>query len=69
VQPWVGALTWNQYKNVGHWKAVDGDVSKVFSLPAVSKKDEKKKSWRKTELEDCETRWGGGGEPWMSWKH
>lgn len=44
VQPWVGALTWNQYKDVGHWKAIDGGVSKVFSLPAVTKKDEKKKS-------------------------
>lgn len=43
VQPWVGALTWNQNSDVGHWKAVDGAASKVFSLPAVKKKDEEKK--------------------------
>ncbi|CAN8095853.1 unnamed protein product [Discula destructiva] len=43
VQPWVGALTWNQYNDVGHWKAVDGGLSKAFSLPAVKKKDDDKK--------------------------
>ncbi|KAJ4423802.1 hypothetical protein N0V82_001541 [Gnomoniopsis sp. IMI 355080] len=43
VQPWVGALTWNQNSDYGHWKAVDGGASKVFNLPAVKKKDEEKK--------------------------
>lgn len=43
VQPWVGVLTWNQNQDVAHWKAVDGGVSKKFSLPAVKKKDEEKK--------------------------
>lgn len=43
VQPWVGALTWNQNSDIGHWKAVDGGASKIFSLPAVKKKDEEKK--------------------------
>lgn len=43
VQPWVGVLTWNQYNDVGHWKSVEGGVSKAFTLPAVRKKDEEKK--------------------------
>ncbi|KAJ9148426.1 Signal peptidase subunit 3 [Pleurostoma richardsiae] len=43
VQPWVGLLTWDQYEtDVGRWKRMKGGVSKVFSLPAVKKKDEGK---------------------------
>lgn len=51
VQPWVGALTWNQNSDYGLWKAMGGGVSKVFSLPATKKKDgedDKKKQKKKT---------------------
>lgn len=39
MQPWVGALTWNQKTDIGLWKALSGGVSKAFSLPAVKKKE------------------------------
>ncbi|ROW11703.1 hypothetical protein VPNG_05573 [Cytospora leucostoma] len=42
VQPWVGALTWNHDRDYGLWKALQGGVSRVFSLPAVKRKDEDK---------------------------
>ncbi|KAK6065714.1 signal peptidase subunit family protein [Seiridium cupressi] len=44
VQPWVGLLTWNQEKDYGLWKVVKGGLSKSFSLPAVKRKDETKKT-------------------------
>ncbi|KAF3770688.1 signal peptidase 22 kDa subunit [Cryphonectria parasitica EP155] len=37
VQPWVGALTWNQNRDIGLWKAFAGAVSEVFRLPLVKK--------------------------------
>ncbi|ROW06236.1 hypothetical protein VMCG_04676 [Cytospora schulzeri] len=46
VQPWVGALTWNQDRDYGRWKALKGGVSKLFSLPAVKKKGEEKNKAR-----------------------
>lgn len=43
VQPWVGFLTWNQDRDLGRWRALDGR-SVPFDLPAVKKKDEPKKA-------------------------
>lgn len=44
VQPWVGILTWTPQIDLGRWSLVKGGVSKVFRLPALKKKDEKKTS-------------------------
>jgi hypothetical protein len=41
VQPWVGALTWNQDRDFGLWKALKKGVSKPFRFPAVKAKDGK----------------------------
>ncbi|PSN74446.1 signal peptidase 22 kDa subunit [Corynespora cassiicola Philippines] len=35
VQPWVGALVWNNKKDYGSWKALDGGVSETFSFPQI----------------------------------
>jgi signal peptidase complex subunit 3 len=43
VQPWVGVLTWRPKMELGGWKLMKGGVSKAFKLPALKKKDEKKK--------------------------
>jgi hypothetical protein len=40
VQPWVGALTWNQDVDLALWKRMAQGISKAFELPAVKKKDE-----------------------------
>ena len=42
VQPWVGVLTWTQEAGFFRWSVVKGGLSKVFKLPALKKKDEKK---------------------------
>jgi len=42
VQPWVGVLTWTPQIEFGRWKKVKGGVSKLFNMPALKKKDEKK---------------------------
>lgn len=39
VQPWVGALTWDQGRDYGKWKAMAGGESNAFALPAIKKKD------------------------------
>ncbi|KAI1802293.1 signal peptidase 22 kDa subunit [Daldinia bambusicola] len=39
VQPWVGALTWNQDADLGLWKKMADGVSAPFALPALKKKD------------------------------
>lgn len=39
VQPWVGALTWDQGRHYGKWKAMAGGASDTFALPALKKKD------------------------------
>jgi signal peptidase complex subunit 3 len=39
VQPWVGLLTWTPQMEFGNWKMMKGGVSKVFSLPALKKKE------------------------------
>lgn len=39
VQPWVGALTWDQGRDYGLWKAMAGGGSEAFALPATKKKD------------------------------
>jgi signal peptidase complex subunit 3 len=39
VQPWVGLLTWNYDSDIGSWKRLAGGLSKVFTLPAIKKKD------------------------------
>ncbi|KAI3396118.1 hypothetical protein diail_449 [Diaporthe ilicicola] len=40
VQPWVGALTWDQGRDHGLWKAMAGGASDKFVLPAIKKKDD-----------------------------
>jgi len=42
VQPWVGLLTWNQGRDVGLWKALQGGASSAFALPAIKDKDKPK---------------------------
>jgi signal peptidase complex subunit 3 len=42
VQPWVGILTWTPQIKFGNWNLMKGGISKVFKLPALKKKDEKK---------------------------
>ena len=44
VQPWVGALTWDQGRDYGRWKATAGGASDAFALPAIKKKDDGDKS-------------------------
>lgn len=44
VQPWVGILTWTPQMELLKWKKVKGGVSKVFRLPAIKVKEEKKKA-------------------------
>ena len=53
VQPWVGALTWTNWKSYGAWKALEGGKSEPFDLPEVGAKAKKK--------EDLETEKGGEG--------
>jgi signal peptidase complex subunit 3 len=49
VQPWVGPLTWNQDVDIGLWKKMGNGISRVFSLPALKKKeDDKTKSKTKS---------------------
>ena len=43
IQPWVGVLTWTPQIEFGRWNLLKGGVSKAFKLPALKKKDEKKK--------------------------
>lgn len=38
VQPWVGALTWNQERVYGKWEALKGGVSKAFKFPSIKSK-------------------------------
>lgn len=40
VQPWVGALTWDQGRDYGLWKATAGGASDAFALPAIKKKED-----------------------------
>ena len=42
VQPWVGVLTWTPQIEFGKWKKVKGGVSKLFNMPALKPKAEKK---------------------------
>jgi hypothetical protein len=44
VQPWVGILTWTPQIEFGKWNLMKGGISKVFKLPALKKKDEKKEA-------------------------
>ncbi|KAF5709850.1 SPC3-signal peptidase subunit [Fusarium mundagurra] len=47
VQPWVGFLTWDQSRDIGHWRALKWGESPKFQLPALKskKKDSPKKSY------------------------
>lgn len=47
VQPWVGLLTWDQTRDLGHWKGLVGGESSSFQLPAIKtkKKDTPKRSY------------------------
>ncbi|KAF2745027.1 signal peptidase 22 kDa subunit [Sporormia fimetaria CBS 119925] len=38
VQPWVGPLTWENKKDYGVWKGLEGGVSDGFTFPAVGAK-------------------------------
>ncbi|KAI1489287.1 signal peptidase 22 kDa subunit [Biscogniauxia mediterranea] len=42
VQPWVGALTWDQSSDLGLWKRLSDGASAAFSLPPVKRKDDSK---------------------------
>ena len=44
VQPWVGILAWNQDVDYGRWKKLEGGHSQKFTLPALKKKEEGKKT-------------------------
>jgi len=44
VQPWVGVLTWTPQMEILKWKKIKGGMSKVFRLPAIKVKEEKKKA-------------------------
>lgn len=41
VQPWVGALTWNQDRDYGLWRSMASAVSTTFKLPALKVKGAK----------------------------
>ncbi|KAF5027846.1 hypothetical protein F66182_34 [Fusarium sp. NRRL 66182] len=47
VQPWVGFLTWDQTRDIGHWRGMANSVTEKFELPAIKtkKKDAPKKSY------------------------
>jgi signal peptidase complex subunit 3 len=38
VQPWVGALLWTNWADVGMWKGLDGGRSEAFDFPAIGAK-------------------------------
>lgn len=38
VQPWVGALTWMNKRDIGAWKGLQGGVSSKFDFPEVGAK-------------------------------
>lgn len=38
VQPWVGALTWTNWRTVGAWKGLEGGRSAAFDFPELGKK-------------------------------
>ncbi|KAL1898367.1 hypothetical protein Cpir12675_001912 [Ceratocystis pirilliformis] len=42
VQPWVGLLTWDMYRNILIWKRIDKGESKSFNLPAIKAKPSQK---------------------------
>lgn len=42
VQPWVGALTWTNWRAYGAWKGLQGGRSDAFDLPDVGAKAKKK---------------------------
>ncbi|KAH7396159.1 signal peptidase subunit-domain-containing protein [Pyrenochaeta sp. MPI-SDFR-AT-0127] len=52
VQPWVGALTWTNWKTYGAWKGLEGGLSEPFDFPELGAKAKKK---------DLETEKGGEG--------
>jgi signal peptidase complex subunit 3 len=35
VQPWVGALLWENYEDWGMWKGIKGGKSKAFDFPSI----------------------------------
>lgn len=36
IQPWVGALTWTNYRSYGRWAGLVGGKSESFDFPAVA---------------------------------
>lgn len=47
VQPWVGLLTWTNFKTYGRWQGLQGGISEVFNFPSI--KEAVKKEDLKTE--------------------
>ncbi|OCK82119.1 signal peptidase 22 kDa subunit [Lepidopterella palustris CBS 459.81] len=39
VQPWVGALTWANYNDLGFWKGLKGGRSEPFTFPGIKRKE------------------------------
>lgn len=42
VQPWVGVLLWDNWKDYGMWKGLSGGKSETFDFPEVGAKTAKK---------------------------
>lgn len=43
VQPWVGALLWANWQDIGMWKGLKGGKSAAFDFPEIGVKGGKKK--------------------------
>lgn len=39
VQPWVGALTWINWQDIGNWKGLKGGKSATFMFPETKRKE------------------------------
>ena len=49
VQPWVGALTWTNTRNIGRWAGLKGGQSEQFAFPPLKGTESVKKDDLKTE--------------------
>ncbi|KAH7079564.1 signal peptidase subunit-domain-containing protein [Paraphoma chrysanthemicola] len=54
VQPWVGALTWTNWRDFGAWKGLKGGKSEAFDFPEIGKQ-------KKVDRKELETEKGGEG--------
>ncbi|KAF1928347.1 signal peptidase 22 kDa subunit [Didymella exigua CBS 183.55] len=53
VQPWVGALTWTNWRTLGVWKGLEGGSSEAFTFPEIGAK--------KVDAKDLKTEKGAEG--------